>query len=86
LRGGIVEITSSAQFQEIISNNQGKLIVVDFSATWCGPCQYIKPHFHELPKEYPSVIFLEVDVDENAVIITDNLFAISNNFPIFIAL
>ncbi|XP_078070166.1 thioredoxin-like isoform X2 [Mustelus asterias] len=41
-----------------------KLVVVDFSATWCGPCQAIKPRFHELAEKNPSVIFCEVDVDD----------------------
>ncbi|NWV68612.1 THIO protein, partial [Malurus elegans] len=41
-----------------------KLIVVDFSATWCGPCKMIKPFFHGLGEKYADVIFIEVDVDD----------------------
>ncbi|KAH7823498.1 Protein disulfide-isomerase [Monocercomonoides exilis] len=41
------------------------LVVVDFSATWCGPCQQIKPVFESLPAQHPRVLFLHVDVDEN---------------------
>ncbi|ETL38364.1 thioredoxin, variant 5 [Phytophthora nicotianae] len=39
-------------------------VVVDFSASWCGPCRHISPAFHELSAKYPSTIFLKVDVDE----------------------
>ncbi|KAL8123752.1 hypothetical protein AgCh_011665 [Apium graveolens] len=39
-------------------------IVVDFTATWCGPCRIMSPYFAELAKSMSSAIFLKVDVDE----------------------
>ncbi|KAI4336838.1 hypothetical protein L6164_015318 [Bauhinia variegata] len=41
-----------------------KLIVVDFTASWCGPCRFIAPILAEIAKKMPGVIFLKVDVDE----------------------
>ena len=40
-------------------------MVVDFYATWCGPCRMIAPKVEEMEKEFSNVMFLKVDVDEN---------------------
>ncbi|QDZ25491.1 thioredoxin [Chloropicon primus] len=60
--GSVVYIKSEEQFNEIIG--AGKPVVIDFTATWCGPCQRIAPFFEELSTKYPSVTFVKVDVDE----------------------
>eukprot|EP00603_Paraphysomonas_imperforata_P001476 CAMPEP_0114425476 /NCGR_PEP_ID=MMETSP0103-20121206/7255_1 /TAXON_ID=37642 ORGANISM="Paraphysomonas imperforata, Strain PA2" /NCGR_SAMPLE_ID=MMETSP0103 /ASSEMBLY_ACC=CAM_ASM_000201 /LENGTH=104 /DNA_ID=CAMNT_0001594313 /DNA_START=27 /DNA_END=341 /DNA_ORIENTATION=+ len=39
------------------------LVVVDFTASWCGPCQMIKPKFHAMAEANTDVVFLQVDVD-----------------------
>lgn len=41
-----------------------KLIVVDFTASWCGPCRFMAPVLAEIAKKTPELIFLKVDVDE----------------------
>lgn len=50
-------------FEKIIAQN-GKTILVDFWATWCGPCRMIAPVLEEVAKERPDVTVCKVDVDE----------------------
>ncbi|KAF6163046.1 hypothetical protein GIB67_001374 [Kingdonia uniflora] len=45
-------------------NDSKNLIVVDFTASWCGPCRFITPILVELARQLPHVTFLKVDVDE----------------------
>ncbi|KAI9917884.1 hypothetical protein PsorP6_012592 [Peronosclerospora sorghi] len=62
----VIHVTSEKQFKELIGKGKStkRSVVVDFTATWCGPCRYMSPIFHELSAKYPCTRFLKVDVDE----------------------
>merc|ERR1712230_83825 len=68
LRGGgagVEQLADKAAFDQCLADAGDKLVVVDFTATWCGPCQRIAPVFAKLAEEMPDVVFVKVDVDEN---------------------
>jgi len=57
-------ITSKEEFDQVMANNSSKLIVIDFYATWCGPCKMIAPKLNKMEEEFKECLFLKVDVDE----------------------
>lgn len=54
-------INSVSEFDETIK--QGR-VLVDFFATWCGPCRMIAPVLEELSEERSDVVIVKVDVDQ----------------------
>ncbi|XP_066385901.1 thioredoxin H2-2-like [Miscanthus floridulus] len=64
----VVAAHSKATYDEqwAAHKSSGKLMVIDFSASWCGPCRFIEPAFKELASRFTDAIFVKIDVDELA--------------------
>ncbi|OQR91731.1 hypothetical protein ACHHYP_04434 [Achlya hypogyna] len=62
---GVQEVFGSSDWDAKHRAAGGKLVVADFTASWCGPCQMIKPRFHEMASRYTDVVFLEVNEAHN---------------------
>lgn len=59
----ISHISNLQEFETAMK--QQNISVVDFFATWCGPCKMVAPHLQKLSEKYPDVKFYKVDVDES---------------------
>lgn len=55
-------IEDDSQFNAELAAAGMKLVVVDFTASWCGPCQRIAPLYEQMPTKYPQAVFMKVDV------------------------
>lgn len=56
---------NSSNFNEEITNTD-KLVLIDFYATWCGPCKMLSPIITEISKEYSDKVKVcKVNIDEN---------------------
>ncbi|MGB3534841.1 MAG: tetratricopeptide repeat protein [Microcoleaceae cyanobacterium] len=62
--GYSIEINPSNFNAEVIEKSNEKPILIDFFATWCGPCQILKPMLESLLAEY-DFILAYVDIDQN---------------------
>ena len=59
-----IEKITAAEFATKVRGGKGEC-VVDFSATWCGPCRMLEPILEEISEERPDIAFYSVDVDKN---------------------
>lgn len=58
-------VGSQEDFKNHLAKAGDKLVVVDFFATWCGPCKRIAPTLERMAQElHGKVHFVKVDVDE----------------------
>ena len=58
-----MDSVSELDFDSLINRDQ--LVVIDFSATWCGPCRRMAPILERVAEKMENIEFYNLDVDEN---------------------
>ena len=56
----VMEVTKD-NFAEVIENND--IVIVDFWATWCGPCKSFAPIFEAAAEKNPDITFVKVNTE-----------------------
>ena len=56
-----IDVTAE-NFNDVINNNE--FVIVDFWATWCGPCKGFAPVYEELSEKYPDIVFAKINTEE----------------------
>lgn len=55
-------IKDKNEFKDVVSDGY---VLVDFFATWCGPCKMLSPVLEEVENERSEVTIAKVDIDDN---------------------
>ena len=62
----IIKLHTNEEYKKLIEQYPDKIMVIDFTAIWCGPCRIYAPIFEKIQSEFhKDFIFAKVDVDEN---------------------
>jgi len=60
-----VKVVTDETFEQVVLNSE-RPIIVDFWATWCGPCQMVAPELERIAQKYAgSIDVVKMDVDAN---------------------
>lgn len=56
-----IELTKDS-FEETVLNND--VVLIDFWASWCGPCRSFAPVYEKVSEDYPEIVFAKVNTED----------------------
>ncbi len=67
VKDAVIHVNSEEEFYEILKTN--KIVVAEFSASWCGPCYVYAPIFEQVAKNVAGkAVFVKIDVDATPIV------------------
>jgi len=70
------------ELQQAISENSGKVIYLDFWASWCGPCRQSFPWLNEMQSKHKNLKIISINLDNNKLLADDFLAETPANFTV----
>jgi len=77
--------TTLQRFESLIAAHKGKVIYLDFWASWCGPCRRSFPWMNAMQQQYQQqgLVIISVNVDNEKALAEDFLAEVPANFSVF---
>jgi len=72
-------------FEELIASHEGKIVYLDFWASWCGPCRKSFPWMNDMQKKYQQqgLVIISVNVDNDRALANEFLAKVHAQFNVF---
>jgi len=80
----VKEIKSLEELEKAFSEAGTNAVLIDFHATWCGPCKQIAPDLQKFSVAYPKVVVLKVDIDEAEDVAQKYEISVMPTFKVFV--
>jgi len=79
------EVNVLQNFDKLIASHKGKVIYLDFWASWCGPCRKSFPWMNNMQEkhEQQGLIIISVNLDNNRALADEFLAEVPANFAVF---
>lgn len=58
----VVEVTEETFEQTVLDND---FVIIDFWASWCGPCKSFAPVYEKVSEDHPDIVFAKVNTEEH---------------------
>ncbi len=82
-----IKTIETTEFLNLLTANEGKIILVNFFATWCPPCREEIPDIVKIRNEFPEdeVVIIGLSLDENPALLPDFMKEHAINYPVYVS-